>query len=175
MQKGQTHIYTGDGKGKTTAAMGLAFRASAYEKKIFILQFLKGKKTGEKITAEGFENITFKRANKTDKFIFQMNEREKEELIQETQKIWKKVVDIINGDDYEIVILDEIMGAISNNMVGTEQVADLIKNKSVDKELILTGRNAPQKLIELADYVSEMKMIKHPFNNNVPAREAIEY
>ena len=101
--------------------------------------------------------------------------REKDKLIHEIQKIWEKVLDIINGDDYEIVILDEIMGAISNNMVGTEQVADLIKNKSVDKELILTGRNAPQKLIELADYVSEMKMIKHPFNNNVPAREAIEY
>jgi cob(I)alamin adenosyltransferase len=175
VEKGQTHIYTGDGKGKTTAAMGLAFRASAYDKKIYILQFLKGKKTGERMTSERFDNITFKRANDSDKFIFQMNESEKEELIKEAQQIWDEVVEVINKSDYEIIILDEIMGAISNNMVGTEQVADLIKSKNNDKELILTGRNAPEKLIKLADYVSEMKLVKHPFNDDIPAREAIEY
>ena len=175
MKKGQVHIYTGDGKGKTTAAMGLAFRASAYDKKIYILQFLKGRKTGERLSAKKFDNITFERANKSKKFFIQMTDEEKKEQKQEIKKIWEKINGILKESDYEIIIFDEIMGAISNGMVEIEDVKKLIENKGEDKEFILTGRNAPEELIEMAGYVTEMKMIKHPFNNNVPARKGVEY
>ena len=175
MKNGQIHIYTGDGKGKTTAAMGLAFRASAYDKKIYILQFLKGRKTGERLSAEKFDNITFERANKSKKFFIQMNEEEKKEQKEEIKEIWNKINDLLENSDYEIIIFDEIMGAISNGMVEIEDVKELLENKGKDKELVLTGRNAPQDLIDMADYVTEMKMIKHPFTKNIPAREGIEY
>ncbi|HKL74810.1 MAG TPA: cob(I)yrinic acid a,c-diamide adenosyltransferase [Halanaerobiales bacterium] len=175
MKNGQIHIYTGDGKGKTTAAMGLAFRASAYDKKIYILQFLKGRKTGERLSAEKFDNITFERANKSKKFFIQMNEEEKKEQKEEIKEIWNKINDLLENSDYEIIIFDEIMGAISNGMVEIEDVKELLENKGKDKELLLTGRNAPQDLIDMADYVTEMKMIKHPFTKNIPAREGIEY
>jgi len=175
MKNGQIHIYTGDGKGKTTAAMGLAFRASAYDKKIYILQFLKGRKTGERLSAEKFDNITFERANKSKKFFIQMNEEEKKEQKEEIKEIWNKINDLLENSDYEIIIFDEIMGAISNGMVEIEDVKELLENKGKEKELLLTGRNAPQDLIDMADYVTEMKMIKHPFTKNIPAREGIEY
>ena len=175
MENGQIHIYTGDGKGKTTAAMGLAFRASAYDKKIYILQFLKGRKTGERITSDKFDNITFERANKSKKFFIQMNDKEKKEQKAEIKEIWNKINDLLENSDYEIIIFDEIMGAISNGMVEIEDVKELLDNKGKDKEVILTGRKAPQELIEKADYVTEMKMIKHPFNKNVSARKGIEY
>jgi len=175
MKNGQIHIYTGDGKGKTTAAMGLAFRASAYDKKIYILQFLKGRKTGERLSAEKFDNITFERANKSKKFFIQMNEEEKQEQKEEIKEIWNKINDLLENSDYEIIIFDEIMGAISNGMVEIEDVKELLENKGKEKELLLTGRNAPQDLIDMADYVTEMKMIKHPFTKNIPAREGIEY
>ncbi|MGM0436896.1 MAG: cob(I)yrinic acid a,c-diamide adenosyltransferase [Bacillota bacterium] len=175
MENGQIHIYTGDGKGKTTAAMGLAFRASAYDKKIYILQFLKGRKTGERLSAKKFDNITFERANKSKKFYIQMTEEEKKEQKEEIKEIWNKINDLLENSDYEIIIFDEIMGAISNGMVEIDDVKELLKNKGKDKELVLTGRNAPEELIDMADYVTEMQMKKHPFNKNVPAREGIEY
>lgn len=175
MENGQIHIYTGDGKGKTTAAMGLAFRASAYDKKIYILQFLKGRKTGERLSAKKFDNITFERANKSKKFYIQMTEEEKKEQKEEIKEIWNKINDLLENSDYEIIIFDEIMGAISNGMVKIDDVKKLLKNKGKDKELVLTGRNAPEELIDMADYVTEMQMKKHPFNKNVPAREGIEY
>ena len=175
MEKGQIHIYTGDGKGKTTAAMGLALRASAYDKKIYILQFLKGRKTGERLSAEKFDNITFERANKSQKFFMQMNEEEKKEQKEEIKDIWNKISDLLESSDYEIIIFDEIMGAISTGMVELENVKELLNKKGEDKEVILTGRNAPQELIDEADYVTNMKMIKHPFNKNISARKGIEF
>lgn len=175
MKNGLVHIYTGKGKGKTTAAMGLAFRALGHNKKIYILQFLKGRETGEKKTADGMSGITFERVNKITKFVFQMNKEEKEQLQKEVKEIWGQLQDITRHSDYEIIILDEIMGAISNDIVALADVIDLIKNRAGDKELILTGREAPQKLIDLADYVTEMKSLKHPFTDNISARQGIEF
>ncbi len=175
MKKGLVHIYTGKGKGKTTAAIGLALRALGHNKKVYILQFLKGKETGERKIAARMSGITFDRVNKDTKFVFQMNKEEKKQLQEEVKERWEQLKYIIIDSDYEIIILDEIMVAISNNIVKLESVVGLINNKAVDKELILTGRGVPQKLIKLADYVTEMKMLKHPFNHNIPARKGIEF
>lgn len=175
MKRGMVHIYTGDGKGKTTAAIGLAIRAAGHNKKVYILQFLKGRITGEREIADKLPMITFERANKSKKFVFQMNEREKEELISEISQTWDKLKKITRESKYEIIIIDEIMGAISNGLIGLEKVVELIKEKDSTKEIILTGRNAPEELIELADYVTEMRMVKHPYTENIPARKGIEF
>lgn len=175
MENGLIHIYTGKGKGKTTAALGLAFRALGYNKKVYFLQFLKGRETGEKKTAAGISGLTFARVNKTEKFVFQMNEEEKRQLQKEVKNVWNNLEVITRDSSYEIIILDEIMGALSNNIVELKNVIRLINNKADDKELILTGRGVPRKLIELADYVTEMNLIKHPYDRNIPAREGIEF
>jgi len=175
MNKGLIHIYTGDGKGKTTAAMGLAFRAAGQDKKVYILQFLKARKTGEKFSAEKVENITFARANKSPKFIFQMNEEEKAELKKETKKACENLMRILQDSEYEIIIVDEIFGALANGMIDKKDLIKLMKEKSGDKELILTGRGAPEDVYDYADYVSNMTMIKHPFEKDIKARKGIEF
>ena len=174
MEKGLIHIYTGNGKGKTTAAMGLVSRAAGYNKKIYIMQFLKGRKTGEKIFFAQFENIHFKRAHKSKKFIKNMNINEKKKLTIKIEKVFKKVKKIIEQSEYEIIILDEIMGLINNDIIEVDDVISTIGN-NMEKEIILTGRDAPQELIDTADYVTEMKAIKHPYTKGISARKGIEY
>lgn len=175
MKKGLVHIYTGDGKGKTTAAMGLAFRAAGHGKQVYILQFMKGWPTGEKVIADGIIFITYQRANQVTKFINQMTEAEKLKLKKETKKAWQTLWKEIKESDNEVFILDEVMAAISNDLLTVEEVAQLIKEKPETIELVLTGRDAPQALIDLADYVTEMKAIKHPLNKNISARKGIEF
>ncbi|MFW6022929.1 MAG: cob(I)yrinic acid a,c-diamide adenosyltransferase [Halanaerobiaceae bacterium] len=176
MENGKIHIYTGDGKGKTTAAVGLALRAAGQGKEIYFYQFLKGRNTGEVESFKGMNEITFSRANPdTKKFFYQMNNQEKEELREDSQKSWQEFIDEVITFNYDIIIIDEVMAAITNKLIDLDQVIELISKKSKEQELVLTGRNAPAELIELADYVTEMKMIKHPYQKNCPPRKGIEF
>jgi cob(I)alamin adenosyltransferase len=175
MERGLIHIYTGDGKGKTTAAMGLALRAAGHKKKVYILQFLKARSTGEVSILKELPYITFVRANTSPKFVFEMNEAEREQLQLETDLAWSRLVKVTGDTEYELVILDEIMGAIDNHLLSLKQVIELVNEKSPGLELVLTGRNASPELVKLADYVTEMKMIKHPYQENIPARKGIEF
>jgi len=175
VKKGLVHIYTGDGKGKTTAAMGLAFRASGYAYNICILQFLKARNTGEKLAAKNINDITYKRANTSTKFTIQMNEQEKNILKKEINISWNKLKQNISENNYDLLILDEIMAVINNNFLSVNQLENFINEKPRKLEVIMTGRKAPQELIEVADYVTEMKLIKHPFSKNIKARKGIEF
>ena len=89
--------------------------------------------------------------------------------------VWKEIKNIATGDKYDIIILDEIMPVINYEILKIKEIRELIENKSKNKELIMTGRGAPEELIEVADYVTEMKKIKHPFSQNIPARKGIEF
>lgn len=172
MQKGYIQIYTGNGKGKTTAALGLALRASAYGKKIFIGQFVKGMKYGELESIKKFsDTITIKQFGR-DCFIF--NDPEPED-IEIARKGWDEVNAILIENKIDILILDEIGIAIHYKLISTKEVADFIKKKPTEMELILTGRNVPEELFELADLVTEMREIKHYYKADVPAREGIEF
>jgi len=175
VKRGLVHIYTGNGKGKTTAAMGLALRASGYGYKIFILQFLKARKTGEKLAVKNIDSITYKRANTSAKFTVQMNEKEKKVLKEEIKKSWQDLKNNMSKSNYDILILDEIMAVINNKFISEKQIIDFVDSKPRELEVVMTGRNAPQKLIERADYVTEMKLIKHPFTQNIKARKGIEF
>ncbi|MFW6270528.1 MAG: cob(I)yrinic acid a,c-diamide adenosyltransferase [Bacillota bacterium] len=175
MDKGLIHIYTGKGKGKTTAAMGLVLRALGYDKKIYINQFLKGRETGEKIFLEKLPQVTFKRSGETSRFYFNMTQKEKDEVNANIKKSWDRIVKAGKSSKFDIMVLDEILPVVTRGIIAVEAMVELMQNKSQTTELVLTGRNAPKKLKEKADYVTEMKMIKHPFSRNIKARKGIEY
>ncbi len=173
--KGLVIVYTGDGKGKTTAALGMALRAAGHGKKTLIIQFIKSFKSyGELKFVKKFDcGIEIKTMGKGyvkikgDRFPFQ-------EHVKAAKKTLKFAKDQILSKKYHIIVLDEINIALDKKLLTVKEVTDVIKQKPPDLHLILTGRGAPQKLIQLADLVSEVKEIKHPFKFGIPAQKGIE-
>ena len=165
------HIYTGDGKGKTTAACGLALRAAGCGMNVLVVQFLKSGNSGEICAFENFKNITVM-LSKTKGFLWEMTDAEKEETKAAHEKLFKTAIQ--KAADFDVVIFDEILGAISAGMIDETEVLDFLEIKPTS-EIVLTGRGASEKLIELADYVSEIKCIKHPMDKGISARKGIEY
>lgn len=175
MDKGLIHIYCGDGKGKTTAAMGLAIRAAGRKKKVFITQFLKSGKSGELVSLEKLnEYITFLPGRPVNKFVWNMNDEEKMAAKKEHTARFKEILDIINGENYDLLILDEMIATINNGFVELSEVVEFLKNKPETLEVVMTGRDPKEELIKLANYVTEMKCIKHPFEEGIPSRVGIE-
>jgi cob(I)alamin adenosyltransferase len=175
LSKGLVHIYTGNGKGKTTAAVGLGFRAFGRGFKVLLIQFLKNEDSGEIMTIEklgsGFQCF---RTKKIPGFFGKMTEEQKRELKKTEQDALEYAVKATSGSEWDMIILDEVMGSISNGLISVNEVACLIKNKSERLELVLTGRNAPEELLQLADYVSLINAVKHPFEKGIPSRVGIE-
>ncbi|GAB6160867.1 cob(I)yrinic acid a,c-diamide adenosyltransferase [Desulfothermus naphthae] len=169
--KGYVQVYTGNGKGKTTAAIGLAVRAAGANLKVFIGQFVKGMHYSELESLKRFSDlITIKQFGR-ECFIFH---DPTEEDIKCARDGLKEAKEIINSGEYQVVILDEINIALYYNLFPIDEVVDIIKNKPENVELILTGRYAPQEIIDIADLVTEMREIKHYYVKGVVAREGIE-
>ena len=172
MEKGYTQIYTGNGKGKTTAALGLITRAVGSNLKIFLCQFLKGRDYGELYTLKKFETVTHERYGR-GVFI-----RSKEYVTDEDKKLMREGYESLKkallSGKYDIVIADEILGTLRYDLISIEEIKFLIKNKPETTEFVLTGRNAPDELIEMADLVTEMREVKHYFQKGVMARKGIE-
>lgn len=174
--KGLVHIYTGDGKGKTTAALGLGVRACGRSMKVIMVQFLKGMPTGEMYSLKALEpNFTLYRGTDTKKFIYEMDEKERTQTVAEQHAIFEYAADAANSGKCDLLILDEALGAISSGMLDKETVIEFIKNKPEKLELVLTGRGATPELIGLADYVSEIKAVKHPAEKGISGRKGIEF
>lgn len=170
------HIYTGNGKGKTSAAIGLGIRAYGRGFKVLMVQFLKGMETGEIKTIEKLSSgFTICRGAATGKFTWQMNDGEKEYEKKVQKGLLAQAYRAALSGEWDMVILDEVMAAVSTGMVEVKDVVQLIESRHEKVELVLTGRDAPQSLIDFADYVSEIKDIKHPMEKGVSAREGIEY
>ncbi len=170
--KGLVHIYCGDGKGKTTAAMGLSVRAAGRNQKVTIVQFLKNTDTGELHSLKNIPNIHIIRSEERLGFTFRMNEEQKRHAAQVQQELWTQATQASTQSD--LLVLDEIMAAINTGMISLEQVLKLISSKPESLEVVLTGRNPPQPLLDRADYISEIKKVRHPFDAGIPAREGIE-
>lgn len=174
--KGLVHIYTGDGKGKTTAAIGLGVRACGRGLKVLMVQFLKGTPTGEMYSLKALEpGFKLYRGTETKKFTWEMNTEEKARTAAEQNSIFRFAVDAAAGGECDLLILDEALGAISSGMLDKEAVIEFIKGKPEKLELVLTGRGATPELIELADYVSEIRAVKHPAEKGVNGRKGIEF
>ena len=175
MRKGYIQVYTGDGKGKTTAALGAGLRAVGRGLRVMMVQFLKGRTTGElealKRLAPEFQILRFA---ETKKFFNEMDQGEIEELKAILKEEMENLNDLLKESPYEVLILDEIMGAMQNGLISEDEVSDIIKNKAPNMELILTGRNLPEAIARQADLITEMKNIKHYSDKGVAARVGIE-
>ncbi|WWU64001.1 cob(I)yrinic acid a,c-diamide adenosyltransferase [Clostridium baratii] len=175
MELGLIHIYCGDGKGKTTAAMGLGIRAAGRSKKVLLTQFLKSNKTGELNSIEKLsEFFHVVKGVPAKKFVWNMNEEEKLEVKKEHTNRFREVTKKAIEEEYDLLILDEIIATINRDFVKLTEVIDFLKNKPKGLEVVMTGRNPKEELIELADYVSEIKAIKHPYNKGIKSRVGIE-
>lgn len=176
MEKGLVQIYTGEGKGKTTAAIGQGIRAFGRGKTVYMVQFLKSRETGELMALKEFEpSFRVFRFEKERGFIWNLSKEEIEELKVEIAKALNFVRDTFSKNSCDVLILDEIMAVIGNGLVNINDIVEIIKSKPENLELILTGRNAPKELIEVSDYVSRIDCVKHPFKKGIAAREGIEY
>ncbi len=169
--KGLIQVYTGDGKGKTTAALGQALRAVGQKMKVIIIQFIKGDRNcGEHYFAEKYHLFDIVQLNRGDSFTQTLAELR---LI--TEQTLSFAEEILTKDEYDMVILDEIFVALSKKLITTSQVIALITKKPEKVELILTGRGAPLEVIQRADLVTEMVAVKHPFKKGITARRGVEY
>lgn len=170
--KAYIHVYTGNGKGKTTAAFGLALRAVGAGMNVFIGQFVKGKPYNENITiARYLKNITVKQYG-LGCFIVNTPTDDDIKAAKEGLDEMRK---IINAGKHGMVIMDEVNIALYYKLINIENLLEIIKNKPEHVELVLTGRYAPQELIEAADLVTEMKEVKHYYQQGIEARKGIEY
>lgn len=176
VEKGYIQIYTGNGKGKTTAALGLGLRAVGSGCKVIMVQFLKGFPTSELISTQWLGNqFEIVRLVPQDKFFWQLTNEEKEELKFKLDIEINRVYQIIKEGQCDVLILDEVFGALSNGMVELDQLNELLDIKLDSMEIVLTGRNAPEVIIERADLVTEMNPIKHYYEKGVKSRKGIEY
>ena len=171
---GLVHIYCGNGKGKTTTGMGLCVRAAGYGYRVLIYQFMKNNRTNERKLMENVENITFVDGLEEEKFSFQMTEQEKSERKCFYEAQLKKVTEMACKEGYDVLFLDEAIYAIRAGLLEEEKILEFLDKKPENLEVILSGQNPGEKLLEQADYVSEICMKKHPFQNGQPARDGIE-
>lgn len=172
---GCVHIYHGDGKGKTSAALGLAIRAAGRGHKVLLARFLKNEDSGELPVLRAIPGITVMPCEQSFGFIFRMTAEEKQEAAAFYHHHFLTAVKRAQADDYEVLILDEIMAACSYEMIRETEILTFLGEKPAGLEVVMTGRNPSADLIRAADYVTEMKLIKHPFEKGIPAREGIEY
>ena len=170
MEKGLIHLYWGDGKGKTTAAIGVAMRALAAGKKVVIVQFLKGQESGE-ITLLFELGAQIYRGKAGHKFVFQMTEEEKAQA----RKVQDENLLAALQQPADLLILDEACAAVQLNMVDEAMLKKAVCEKPAEQELILTGRNPADWMTEIADYSTEMHCWKHPYEKGIPARKGVEY
>lgn len=171
---GLIHIYYGDGKGKTTAAVGLAVRCAGRGNKVLLVQFLKSRDSGELYSLAKLPDIEVMRGKESKKFTFQMNEEEKHALLIEHNKMFEQVLAKIKNGGYSLLILDEVIGALNAKVFEMPKLIEFLRHKPENLEVVLTGRNPAPELVEIADYVSEMRKVKHPMDKGIMAREGIE-
>jgi len=169
--KGYVQVYTGDGKGKTTAALGLALRAAGAGKKVFIAQFLKGRASSElKSIARLAPDITLKQYGRKNFILTQPDQRD----IKKARKGLEEVKNLISSGAYDLIILDEINLLVHLKLISIEEILSLLDIKPASLELVMTGRSAHPRLIDRADLVTEMLEIKHYYPRGVPARKGME-
>ena len=175
MKQGLIHLYTGEGKGKTTVALGLLLRAYGRGMRVVLVQFLKGRDTGELHVLDSLPGVTVFRYSHEFGFYESANEQGKAEMIKHNNANLTEACRLANEELCDLLVLDEICAAYNNGAIDTALADKLILNKPCGLELVLTGRNAPQHFIDAADYVTELRKRKHPYDNGIAAREGIEF
>ena len=168
-------LYTGEGKGKTTAAIGQAVRAAGRGFKVLIVQFLKGRDSGELHSLAQLPKVTVLRLSRDYGFVKYMSAESLALVHQEHDALLAEAAEALQTGACEVLILDEIAAAARHELVNLPKLLALLDAKPVTAEIVMTGRDAPDTLIERADYITEMRKIKHPFDQGIPARKGIEW
>jgi cob(I)alamin adenosyltransferase len=172
MEKGQIILNTGDGKGKSTAAFGTVFRALGHGHKVCVIQFVKSpSEYGEVISAEKFQNLEWYTEGRG--FTWNSDDLEKDKAV--AQKGFELAKEKIKSDKYDLIVLDEVTYLSNYKFIDINELIEVLKNKPERLNIILTGRDADPKLIEIADTVTEMKKIKHCFDDGIKAKKGIEF
>ena len=172
---GFIHLYFGNGKGKTTAAIGQCIRALGYDKKIIFAQFLKGSQSGEINYLSDKDNIIILRNSEDLGFTNTMNTHDIRSITDFHNTTLKEISHILETKQIDILVLDEILDAYNENLLDKDFLKKIINTKPDNLEIILTGRTPDKYFIEISSYITEMKKIKHPNDNKILARKGIEY
>jgi cob(I)alamin adenosyltransferase len=173
-QMGIVQVYTGEGKGKTTAAWGLAMRAVGQGRKVAVVQFMKAPTSGERNAARHLSPLLYV-TGETSPYNACQDQSNSALCREESRNIFKEASELLASGEWDVIILDEINVVLHYKYVTREEMMSLLDSRHPETELVLTGRGAPDWLIETADLVTEMKEIKHPAENGLRARRGIEY
>ena len=171
---GLVHIYCGEGKGKTTSSVGLTVRAAGYGLNVLFMQFLKSGTSSELKVLDSLPNVEVISTKPIKKFSFQMTPEEKEEVRRIDGEQFKAVEERLRTEDIDMFVLDECLGAIEAGLFDDKLIVEFLKTKPEHLEVVLTGRYPTDELVELADYVSRIDKVKHPYDKGVMARKGIE-
>jgi len=172
MEKGLVQIYTGDGKGKTTAAFGLGLRAWGRKKTVLVIQFMKGgPPSGEALAVGDLQGFVVFRTG-SDRFVDKANPTTKDRL--EAMRGIQRAKDAFQEKQWDLVVLDEVLVAVSFGLIEERVLLQLLESKPEGMELVLTGRYGTESILARADLVTEMRCIKHPFDEGLPCREGVE-
>lgn len=172
---GMIHVYCGDGKGKTTCALGLAVRAAGAGMNVVVVQFLKGSYTSELESLSQIHRIKVLRNSRDYGFVNNMTPKQLSKVIDEHNKNLDSALNLVKQGKCQMLVLDELTYVYDMNLVDKDKIKNLIENNENDVEIVVTGRNPNELFLNNADYVTEMKKIKHPYEKGVPARKGIEY
>lgn len=171
---GLVHIYCGEGKGKTTCSVGLTVRACGYGLHVLFMQFLKSGDSSELKILKSLPGIDVLGTKPIKKFSFQMTEEEKAETRRINAEQFADMVKMLENDHYDMLVLDEVLGAIEAGLLDDQLIVNFLKNRPEQLEVVMTGRYPTEELKELADYVSRIDKVKHPYDKGIPARAGIE-
>ncbi len=169
---GLIHIYCGDGKGKTTASVGLAVRAAGTGLNVVFAQFLKSTDSGELHVLSKLDNVKILRSQKEFPFTYNMTAEQKAEIVGIHNEIFQTAVKSLTLKD--VLVLDELMSTYNYELIDRKLVDNYFNNSNERPEIIMTGRDPAEHFVNMADYVSEIKKVKHPFDKGLPARQGIE-
>lgn len=172
---GFLHIYCGEGKGKTTAALGLALRAAGAGKTVRIIQLLKGTNTSELEALRLIPNIKVTRCDKNYGFVNKMTEADKTEITACHNKLLSEGYELVKSGTVDMLIIDEFNAAYDYNLLDKKAAEEFLTCREFPAEIVITGRNPAEKFLNIADYISEIKCVKHPFDSGISARKGIEF
>lgn len=175
MSSGFIHIYCGDGKGKTTAATGLALRCAGCGGQVLFARFLKNQHSGELKALAMIPGIEIINPQKSFGFFNTLSENEKVEMKLLYEDFWKEITEKIDTGHYTMLVMDEFMASYNYGVLNQESVFHFLQTKPEGLEVVLTGRNPAEELKEMAAYISEVTKIKHPFDQGIKARRGIEF
>lgn len=174
IENGLIHLYCGNGKGKTTASVGLAVRALGQGNKVCFTQFLKSAHTGELNIFEKFDNIHVIRNKEKSKFTYEMTKEELDHCSAVQQQLFEETIDYCRKNPVNMVVFDEIISAINKGMVDGKMFVEFLDTKPKNLEVVITGRNPVEEIMQRADYITQMEKLKHPYDSGIAARIGIE-